>query len=94
MLSRKLTVDKCAHLMKDRRVLMRVDFNVPLKESASGTMEVADTKRIVSTLPSINYCLENGAKAVVLMSHLGRPKGFPSKKFSLAPTVPALEDHL
>ena len=73
---------------------MRVDFNVPLKESASGAMEISDTKRIVSTLPTINYCLENGAKSVVLMSHLGRPKGFPSNKFSLSPTVPALEDLL
>ena len=57
---------------------MRVDFNVPLKESQTGKLEISDTKRIVSTLPTINYCLENGAKQVVLMSHLGRPRGFPS----------------
>jgi len=94
MLSRKLTIDKIPHLIKDSRVLMRADFNVPLKEAASGAFEITDTKRIVSTLPSINYALENGAKSVVLMSHLGRPKGFPADKFSLKPVVPALEDLL
>ena len=73
---------------------MRVDFNVPLKEAASGALEISDTKRIVSTLPTINYCLENGASSVVLMSHLGRPKGQPAKKFSLSPVTPALEDLL
>jgi len=73
---------------------MRVDFNVPLKEAASGALEISDTKRIVSTLPTINYCLENGAKSVVLMSHLGRPKGQRNKKFSLSPVTPALEDLL
>ena len=68
---------------------MRVDFNVPLKEGA-----ISDTKRIVSTLPTINYCLENGAKSVVLMSHLGRPNGSRQDKFSMKPVVPALEDLL
>lgn len=62
MLSRKLTIDQCPQLLKNARVLMRVDFNVPLKEAQSGKLEISDTKRIVSTLPSINYCLENGAK--------------------------------
>ena len=62
MLSRKLTIDQCPHLLKNARVLMRVDFNVPLKEAQSGKLEISDTKRIVSTLPTINYCLENGAK--------------------------------
>lgn len=70
MLSSKLTIDRIPHLIKGSRVLMRVDFNVPLKEGV-----ISDTKRIVSTLPTINYCLENGAKSVVLMSHLGRPAG-------------------
>lgn len=68
---------------------MRVDFNVPLKDGV-----ISDTKRIVSTLPSINYLLDNGAKSVVLMSHLGRPKGQRQDKFSLSPCVPALEDLL
>ena len=62
MLSRKLTIDQCPQLLKNARVLMRVDSNVPLKEAQSGKLEISDTKRIVSTLPSINYCLENGAK--------------------------------
>jgi phosphoglycerate kinase len=73
---------------------MRVDFNVPLKAAASGALEISDPKRIVSTLPTINYCLENGAKSVVLMSHLGRPEGSRQDKFSLKPVVPALEDLL
>jgi phosphoglycerate kinase len=73
---------------------MRVDFNVPLKEAASGALEISDTKRINATLPSINFCLENGAKSVVLMSHLGRPQGMRQDKFSLSPVVPALSDLL
>jgi phosphoglycerate kinase len=94
MLSRKLTIDKIPHLIKDQRVLMRVDFNVPLKANAAGTLEITDTKRINATLPTINYCLENGAKSVVLMSHLGRPNGMAQDKFSMKPVVPALEDLL
>ena len=89
MLSRKLTIDRIPHLIKNQRVLMRVDFNVPLKGG-----EISDTKRITATLPTINYCLENGAKSVVLMSHLGRPNGAPSKEFSMQPVIPALEDFL
>jgi phosphoglycerate kinase len=88
-LSKKLAIDNIPHLIKNKRVLMRVDFNVPMKEGA-----ISDTKRIVSTLPTINYVLENGAKSVVLMSHMGRPKGNKDKKFSLAPLVPAVEDLL
>ena len=94
MLARKLTIDKIPHLIKDKRVLMRVDFNVPLKANASNVLEITDTKRINATLPTINYCLENGAKSVVLMSHLGRPNGQPQDKFSMKPVVPALQDLL
>ena len=68
---------------------MRVDYNVPLKDGV-----ITDPKRIESTLPTINYCLENGAKSVVLMSHMGRPDGTPQQKYSLSPVVPALEDYL
>ena len=94
MLSRKLTIEKIPHLIKDQRILMRCDFNVPLKPNAAGVNEITDTKRIVSTLPSINFCLENGAKSVVLMSHLGRPNGSRQDKFSMQPVLPALEDLL
>lgn len=87
MLSKKLAIDNIPHLIKGKRILMRVDFNVPLKEGKLG-----DTSRIQKTLPSIQYLLDNGAKSVVLMSHLGRPDGQRQEKFSLKPVVPALED--
>mmetsp|Transcript_10187 Transcript_10187/g.17162 ORF Transcript_10187/g.17162 Transcript_10187/m.17162 type:complete len:419 (-) Transcript_10187:94-1350(-) len=88
-LSRKLAIDHIPHLIKDKKVLMRVDFNVPMKEGV-----ISDPKRIVSTLPSINYLLDSGAKSVVLMSHMGRPKGNKNLQFSLNPLVPAVEDLL
>lgn len=88
-LSKKLAIDHIPHLIKGSRVLMRVDFNVPMKDG-----QITDPKRIVSTLPSINYLLDNGAKSVVLMSHMGRPKGAPNDKFSLAPLVPAVSDYI
>lgn len=72
---------------------MRTDFNVPLKQ-VNGLWEISDTKRIVATLPSINYCLENKAKSLVMMSHLGRPAGNSNEAFSLKPLVPAIEDLL
>ncbi len=68
-----------------RRVLMRVDFNVP-QDKATGA--ISNNQRIAAALPSINYALEKGA-SVVLMSHLGRPDGQP--KFSLKPIAAELE---
>lgn len=65
-----------------KKVLMRVDFNVPLDKS----QKILDNSRIAAALPSIRYVLENGG-ALILMSHLGRPKGKPSKEFSLAPVA-------
>lgn len=88
-LAKKLAIDHIPHMIKDSRVLMRVDFNVPMKDGV-----VADPKRIVATLPSINYALENGAKSVVLMSHMGRPAGNKNMKFSMSPLVPTVEDLL
>jgi len=68
---------------------MRVDFNVPIIEG-----KIKDTTRIFSTIPSIKYALENGARAVILMSHLGRPNGQPDEKASLKICVPVLENLL
>jgi len=64
-----------------KKVLVRVDFNVPIKEG-----KIKDDTRITSALPTINYLLENGA-AVILFSHLGRPKDEPDPVFSLAPVA-------
>jgi len=65
---------------------MRVDFNVPMDK---GT--VSNNQRIVAALPSIKYCLDSGAKCVVLMSHLGRPDGLANPKYSLAPVCEELK---
>ena len=61
-----------------KKVLVRCDFNVPMDENG----EITDDIRITSSLPTINYLIEKGAK-VILMSHLGRPKGEPNKKYTL-----------
>jgi len=76
--------------LKGKRVLVRVDFNVPLEER-DGKQVVTDDTRIRETLPTINYLREHGAK-VLLMSHLGRPKGKPVKKYSLRPVASRLEE--
>lgn len=68
-----------------QRVLVRVDFNVPL-DHQSGSAVVTDDTRIKESLPTINYLRDMGAK-VILMSHLGRPKGKPSPEFSLRPVA-------
>ena len=68
--------------VKGKRVLMRVDFNVPLDEH----FNITDDARIVKALPTIKYCLEQNAR-LVLMSHLGRPDGKHNSKFSLAPAA-------
>jgi len=66
--------------IQNKRVLMRVDFNVPLDEQ----FNITDDARIVKAVPTIKYCIEQNAK-VILMSHCGRPKGAPEAKYSLAP---------
>lgn len=67
-----------------KKVLVRVDFNVPIKEG-----KVTDDTRIQAALPTLNYLLEHGA-ALILFSHLGRPKGGPDPKYSMRPVA----DHL
>ncbi len=74
--------------LKGKRVLMRVDFNVPMEEG-----HISDDTRIQAALPTIEYALEQGAK-VILMSHLGRPKGKNDPKYSLAPVAKRLGDLL
>ena len=71
--------------LKGKRVVMRVDFNVPMAKDGSGT--ITDDTRVQAALPSIKYVLENGA-SLVLMSHLGRPKGKGYEaEFSLKPVA-------
>ena len=70
--------------VKGKKVLVRVDFNVPLSKEEKG--KIADDARIKAAIPTINYLSENGAK-VILMSHLGRPKGEANPEFSLKPVA-------
>ena len=72
-----------------KRVLIRVDFNVP--QDKADPSKITNTARIEGALPTIQMCLDKGAKSVVLMSHLGRPDGNVVPKFSLAPVAAALE---
>ena len=73
--------------LRGKRVIMRVDFNVP-QDKVTGA--ISNTKRIEAALPTIKYALDQGA-SVVLMSHLGRPDGKVIAKFSLKPVAEALE---
>ncbi len=73
--------------LNGKRVLIRVDFNVPLNEN----LEVTDDKRIKMTLPTIDKIIDGGGIPVI-MSHLGRPKGAPDNKYSLKPVAKLLEN--
>ncbi|NLX62606.1 MAG: phosphoglycerate kinase [Tissierellia bacterium] len=75
--------------VKGKRVLVRCDFNVPMDEE----LNITDDRRITSSLPTINYLIENNAK-IILMSHLGRPKGEPNPKLSLEPVAKRLSELL
>lgn len=75
--------------LKGKRVLMRVDFNVPLDKMGA----ITDDSRIRAAIPSIEYILNHGA-SLILMSHLGRPKAMPDPQFSLAPCATRLSELL
>jgi phosphoglycerate kinase len=74
--------------LKGKRVLIRVDFNVPLEGD-----QITDDTRIKAVLPTVNYVIEHGGK-VILMSHLGRPKGKVAPEFSLKPAAARLGELL
>ncbi len=76
--------------LQGKRVLMRVDFNVPQDKQGN----ITNTQRIVAAIPTINKALEKGANSVVLMSHLGRPDGQKNPKFTLKPIADKLGELL
>jgi phosphoglycerate kinase len=77
--------------LKGKRVVMRVDFNVPQDKK---TGEITNTARIQAALPTIQYILEQGATSLVLMSHLGRPDGKVVEKYSLKPVAAKFQELL
>ena len=74
--------------VKGKRVLVRCDFNVPMKDG-----KITDDIRITSALPTVKYLVENGAK-VILMSHMGRPEGEPNMKYTLKPVADRISELL
>jgi len=92
MLSKKLRLDALPKgFVENKRVLVRVDFNVPLDKK---TNAITNPQRVVESLPTIRRLLDEGAQSVVLMSHLGRPNGSRDPKQSLKPVAELLKDKL
>ncbi|KAF8821973.1 phosphoglycerate kinase PGKI [Cardiosporidium cionae] len=89
MLSQKLNIEDIADQLNGKRVLIRVDFNVPLLNG-----KVTDTTRIVATIPTIQYVISKGAASIILMSHCGRPNGRVQSKYSLRPVESILSNIL
>ncbi len=85
--------DLIADGVSGRRVLVRADLNVPLVEAADGSLTISDDGRIRASVPTLNALVEAGAR-VIVCAHLGRPKGAPEPKFSLAPVAARLEELL
>lgn len=79
--------------LSGKRVFVRVDFNVPLKQNAEGKWEVAETARIEGALETIRHIIKEGGKCI-LASHLGRPDGKPNRKYSLEPVGQKLSEYL
>jgi len=86
-LSTKLSIEDVD--LSNKKVIMRVDFNVPFKDG-----KISNDQRIVAALPTIKYALDKGAHSIVLMSHLGRPDGTVTPKYSLKPVAAKLEELL
>ena len=78
--------------LQGKRVLVRVDYNVPMEEK-DGQMEINDATRIKETLPTLDFLVKSGAK-IILMAHLGRPKGSKEPSMSLRPVAAKLSDML
>jgi phosphoglycerate kinase len=85
--------DLLAEGVGGRRVLVRADLNVPLAEAPDGSLSITDDGRIRASLPTLEVLLDAGAR-VVVSAHLGRPKGAPEPRYSLAPVAVRLEELL
>jgi len=84
-----LTIEDINDGFKDKRVVIRVDYNVPIKNG-----EIKDDTRIRATIPTLEYILKKGAKSIILLSHLGRPEGKPKPELTLEPIAKDLSTKL